>query len=135
MDKNLNLDSLFFSKNDINKLDAEKIVAKAVSGAEDGELYMQASQNESFTFDDGKLKIANSNTDLGFGLRSLSDDIIGYAHASEISKDSLKRAANTIKNVRSKNTKEIDVSPKKSNNKYYNDNNPISGLSFEKISW
>tara|TARA_B100000686_G_scaffold348353_1_gene439202 strand:+ start:3382 stop:4818 length:1437 start_codon:yes stop_codon:yes gene_type:complete len=132
LDKNLNLDSLFFSKNDINKLDAEKIVTKAISGAEDGELYMQASQNESFTFDDGKLKIANANTDLGFGLRSLSDDIIGYAHASEISKDSLKRAANTIKNVRSKNTKEIDVSPKKSNNKYYNDNNPISGLSFEK---
>ena len=54
-----NLDKIFFENNNISKLDAEKIVSEAVSGAEDGELYMQSSENESFSFDDGKLKLAN----------------------------------------------------------------------------
>ena len=128
---NVNLDTLFFSNNGLDKNEAEKITAEAVSGAEDGELFMQSLQSESFSFDDGKLKVANSNSDIGFGLRSLSDDIIGYAHASEISKESLKRAASTIKTVRAKNSKEIDVSPAKTNKKYYSDSNPLSDFTFE----
>ena len=104
---NTNLDSLFFGNNGLDKHTAEKITAEAVSGAEDGELYMQSSQSESFSFDDGKLKVANSNSDLGFGLRSLSDDIIGYAHASEISKESLERAAKTVKNANSEQKSRI----------------------------
>ena len=54
---NTNLDSLFFGNNGLDKHTAEKITAEAVSGAEDGELYMQSSQSESFSFDDGKLKV------------------------------------------------------------------------------
>ena len=131
MDNNLNLNTLFFNQNNITKLDAEKFVREAVSGAEDGELYMQSSQNENFSFDDGKLKVANSNKNLGFGLRSISEDVVGYAHASEISKESLNRAVNTVKNVRSKDQNEIDISPNHTNNKYYEDNNPISDFSFK----
>ena len=89
MNKKVNLDTIFFENNDLSKLDAEKIVAKSLSGAEDGELYMQSSENENFSFDDGKLKIANSNKNIGFGLRSLSGEVVGYAHASEISKKAL----------------------------------------------
>ena len=52
-----NLDKIFFDNNDISKSYAEKVVSDALSGAEDGELYMQSSENESFSFDDGKLKM------------------------------------------------------------------------------
>jgi len=129
-----NLDKVFFENNNISKLDAEKIISKAVSGAEDGELYMQSSENESFSFDDGKLKLANSNKNLGFGLRSLSGEAVGYAHASEISKVSLERAANTVKDVRSKNQNNLDVSPNKTNRSFYESYNPISEIEFkEKI--
>ena len=129
-----NLDKIFFENNNISKLDAEKIVSEAVSGAEDGELYMQSSENESFSFDDGKLKLANSNKNLGFGLRSLSGEAVGYAHASEISKVSLERAANTVKDVRSKDQKNLDVSPNKTNRSFYKSYNPISEIEFkEKI--
>ena len=129
-----NLDKIFFENNNISKLDAEKIVSEAVSGAEDGELYMQSSENESFSFDDGKLKLANSNKNLGFGLRSLSGEAVGYAHASEISKVSLERAANTVKDVRSKDQKNLDVSPNKTNRSFYESYNPISEIEFkEKI--
>jgi len=129
-----NLDKVFFENNNISKLDAEKIISKAVSGAEDGELYMQSSENESFSFDDRKLKLANSNKNLGFGLRSLSGEAVGYAHASEISKVSLERAANTVKDVRSKDQNNLDVSPNKTNRSFYESYNPISEIEFkEKI--
>ena len=132
MNKKVNLDTIFFENNDLNKLDVEKIVSKSLSGAEDGELYMQSSENENFSFDDGKLKIANSNKNIGFGLRSLSGEVIGYAHASEISKKALERAGETVKGIISKDHKNIDISPNKTNRNYYDSNNPISEIDFDK---
>ena len=96
MNDTVNLDKIFFENNDINKIDAEKIVSDSLSGAEDGELYMQSSENESFSFDDGKLKLANSNKNIGFGLRSLSGEVVGYAHASEISKKAISMNLNGL---------------------------------------
>ena len=127
-----NLDTIFFENNEISKSEIEKIVAASLSGAEDGELYMQSSENESFAFDDGKLKLANSNKDIGFGLRSLSGEVVGYAHASEISKKALERAGKTVKEIISKDNKEIDVSPQKTNRSFYEANNPIPSLDFDK---
>lgn len=127
-----NLDTIFFENNELSKSEIEKIVAASLSGAEDGELYMQSSENESFAFDDGKLKLANSNKDIGFGLRSLSGEVVGYAHASEISKKALERAGKTVKEIISKDNKEIDVSPKKTNRSFYEANNPIPSLDFDK---
>ena len=132
MNKKVNLDTIFFENNDLNKLDVEKIVSKSLSGAEDGELYMQSSENENFSFDDGKLKIANSNKNIGFGLRSLSGEVVGYAHASEISKKALERAGETVKGIISKDHKDIDISPNKTNRNYYDSNNPISEIDFDK---
>ena len=126
-----NLDKIFFDNNNISKSYAEKTVCDALSGAEDGELYMQSSENESFSFDDGKLKMANSSKDIGFGLRSLSGEVVGYAHASEISKETLKRASKTVNDVISKDHKEIDVSPIRTNRNFYKPNNPISSLEFK----
>jgi TldD protein len=126
-----NLDKIFFENNDISKSYAEKAVSDALSGAEDGELYMQSSENESFSFDDGKLKMANSSKDIGFGLRSLSGEVVGYAHASEISKETLKRASKTVQDVISKDHKEIDVSPIRTNRSFYKPDNPISAVEFK----
>ena len=126
-----NLDKIFFENNDISKSYTEKVVSNALSGAEDGELYMQSSENESFSFDDGKLKMANSSKDIGFGLRSLSGEVVGYAHASEISKETLKRASKTVQDVISKDHKEIDVSPIRSNRSFYKPDNPISSVEFK----
>ena len=126
-----NLDKIFFENNDISKSYTEKVVSNALSGAEDGELYMQSSENESFSFDDGKLKMANSSKDIGFGLRSLSGEVVGYAHASEISKETLKRASKTVQDVISKDHKEIDVSPIRTNRSFYKPDNPISAVEFK----
>ncbi|MEY4256314.1 MAG: hypothetical protein RLZZ141_1541, partial [Pseudomonadota bacterium] len=70
--------------NDVNPERARAILAEALSGADDGELYMERSESESFVFDDGRLKSAAYDSGEGFGLRVVAGETAGYAHASEI---------------------------------------------------
>ena len=94
------LDKVLFEKNDIDRAFSTKLVEDALHRSDDGELFMEINKSENLTFDDGKLKLANSANSIGFGLRSVSEDVVGYAHSSEISKSSLSRATNTIKSAR-----------------------------------
>ena len=68
---------------------ARAIASEALSGADDGELFVEYRQSESLIFDDGKLKQANVDTTQGFGLRAVVGETVGYAHASEISEAAL----------------------------------------------
>lgn len=70
-----------------------RILEDALSGADDGELFVQSSRSESFVFDDGRLKSAAFDASRGFGLRVVAGEATGYAHSSEITEASLKRAA------------------------------------------
>ncbi|WP_282097426.1 PmbA/TldA family metallopeptidase, partial [Morganella morganii] len=58
---------------------------EALAKADDGELYLQYRATESFGFDDRRLKTADYSTDAGFGLRAVSGEMTGFAHASDIS--------------------------------------------------
>ena len=128
------LDKVLFEKNDIDRAFSTKLVEDALHRSDDGELFMEINKSENLTFDDGKLKLANSANSIGFGLRSVSEDVVGYAHSSEISKSSLSRATNTIKSARLNSNTNIDLSPNNTNKKYYNEENPILELPFsEKI--
>ena len=79
------LDKVLFEKNDIDRAFSTKLVEDALHSSDDGELFMEINKSENLTFDDGKLKLANSANSIGFGLRSVSEDVVGYAHSSEIS--------------------------------------------------
>ena len=72
---------------------AAGILDEALAGAEDGEIYAESVRSESFLFDDGRLKSASYDSGQGFGLRVVSGETTGFAHASEISEASLRRAA------------------------------------------
>ena len=63
---------------------AETILGEALTGADDGELFVERSESESFLFDDGRLKSAAFDATEGFGLRVVAGETAGYAHASEI---------------------------------------------------
>ncbi len=43
------------------------MLAEALSGADDGELFIEHAQAEALTFDNGRLKGGSFNTDQGFG--------------------------------------------------------------------
>src|SRR4051794_33118582 len=52
-------------------------VARALAGADDGELFLEYSQTEALMFDNGRLKQATYDTSQGFGLRAVKDDAVG----------------------------------------------------------
>src|SRR5262249_53426778 len=79
----------------------DRIVSDALNGCDDGELFLEYRQTESIALDDGKIKSASFDTSQGFGLRSVSGEAVGYAHAATLSEAALKPAADTVRAVRS----------------------------------
>src|SRR5580698_8229524 len=75
-------------------------LARSLSGADDGELFLEYSQSEALMFDNGRLKQATYDTSQGFGLRAVKDDAVGYAHSSDVSLPALIRAADAVAAVR-----------------------------------
>src|SRR5215207_1069959 len=67
-------------------------IARALEGADDGELFLEYGQTEALGFDNGRLKQATYDTSQGFGLRAVKDDAVGYAHSSDVSLPALIRA-------------------------------------------
>ncbi len=106
------------------------IVEDALHGADDGELFVEYRQSESLVFDDGRLKGANYNTSQGFGLRAVSGEQTGYAHASELSEPALRRAADTVKAVRSGQGGVMAAAPEGTNRALYTDGNPLGDVDF-----
>ena len=92
---------LFFDKTGMDKKAVDRVVADALKGCDDGELYLEYAQSESFLFDDGRIKNASFDTSQGFGLRAVSGETTGFAHSSTLSQDAIARAAATVKAVRS----------------------------------
>ncbi|MDG1859447.1 MAG: DNA gyrase modulator, partial [Emcibacteraceae bacterium] len=119
---------------DLSSLHAQRIIDEALHGMDDGELYLQYAQSETFSFDDGRLKNAAYDTSKGFGLRSILDEVTGFAHSSEISEDAMKRAAETVKSIKSGSGAALAIPPQMTNRKLYSDANPLGGVAFkEKI--
>ena len=58
-------------------------ITRGLSGADDGELFLEYSQTEALMFDNGRLKQATYDTSQGFGLRAVKDDEIGRASCRE----------------------------------------------------
>ena len=73
------------------------LVRDALSGAEDGELFIERARSEALVLDDGRVKTASYDSSEGFGLRAVRGEVAGYAHASEISEAALKRAVDTAR--------------------------------------
>src|SRR5947209_12205354 len=92
---------LFFDRTGMDPRRVERIVGEALAGMDDGELFLEYSQAESVALDDGRIKAASFDTTQGFGLRAVSGEAAGYAHASELSEEAIKRAGETVRAVKS----------------------------------
>ncbi|HEX3755182.1 MAG TPA: metalloprotease TldD [Rhizomicrobium sp.] len=123
---------LFFSRNGMDRGRVQDIVARALNGSDDGELFLEYSQSESFAYDDNRLKAASFDTSHGFGLRAVAGEATGYAHASEISEEAIKRAAATVRAVAHGYGGIAAGAPARSNVKLYPDIDPLQTAGFEK---
>jgi TldD protein len=106
------------------------LTRSALSSAEDGELYLSYRASEAFGFDDSRLKTADYSTDAGFGLRAVSGEMTGFAHASDISASAITRAAETLRLIDPANQPPAPP-PARTNRHLYTDVNPLDGIPFE----
>src|SRR3954451_1368155 len=93
-------DDLFFARTGMDAGRVERIVGEALADMDDGELFLEYSQSESVALDDGRIKSAAFDTTQGFGLRAVAGEAAGYAHASELSEEAIRRAGETVRAVR-----------------------------------
>jgi TldD protein len=125
-------DALFFERAGMDRARVEKLVGDALAGADDGELFLEYRQSESVAFDDGRLRSAAFDTGQGFGLRAVSGEATGYAHASELSEAAIRRAAETVKAVRSGRSGTMAAPPSGTNRSLYTDTDPLGEVPFER---
>src|ERR1700720_4046480 len=123
-------DTLFFERTGMDPVRIEALVNQSLSGMDDGELYLEYSQSESLALDDGRIKSASFDTTQGFGLRALSGEAAGYAHASELSEAAIRRAAATVRAVKTGSTGGFALPPQGTNQRLYTDANPLSQIGF-----
>ncbi|MEK6541130.1 MAG: metalloprotease TldD [Pseudomonadota bacterium] len=105
------------------------LTRRALATAEDGELYLQYRVSESLVFDDGQLKTADYSTDAGFGLRSVSGEMTGFAHATEISAAAIERAIPALRLIEPRSGNAAPP-PRRTNARLYSDANPLDPVPF-----
>ena len=126
--------SNFFEKSDLSRNDAENLVSDTLKKCDDGELYLENSKSESIILDDDKIKNSSYSSDLGFGFRAITNEIVAYSHSNEISKNSLKLSSESLKSTLKSSKGTYNHEIPKSNKKYYQNINPIEEKSLnEKI--
>src|SRR4030081_3777139 len=116
---------LFFDRTGMNPSRVEKLVGEALSGMDDGELFLEYSQSESVALDDGRIKSASFDTTQGFGLRAVAGEATGYAHASELSEAAIRRAAAAVRAVGQVYARTLADPPQGTNRTLYTDLNPL----------
>ena len=123
--------SLLFAQLDPAR--AQALTREALARCDDGELYLQFIAAETFVFDDGRLKTADYSRDAGFGLRGVSGEMTGFAHANEISEASIRRAGETLQLLDPAQTRPAPP-PRQNNRHLYTAASPLDALGFaEKV--
>ncbi len=122
---------LFYSQTGMDPASVDRLVSTALSGLDDGELYLQYGLSESFSFDDGRLKAATFDTTQGFGLRGVVGEMTAYAHSNEMSEAAIKRAGSTIAAIKTGTAGHYADAPRRTNAQLYAPDSPFEGLTFE----
>lgn len=123
-------DELFFASGALDRDQSEKLVKQTLSGADDGELYLEYQQSESFVWDDGKLKSASFDTTQGFGLRAVAGEAAGYAHASVLDPAALQRAVEAVGAIKQGHAGSLAIAPQGTNRQLYAPENPLLSRDF-----
>jgi TldD protein len=113
---------------------AQALTRRLLARCDDGELYLQFIASESFAFDDGRLKTADYARDSGFGLRGVSGEATGFAHANDISAAAIARAGETLQ-LLDPARGAIAAPPPRTNRRLYTDESPLDRVPFaEKVA-
>ena len=120
----------FFRRAGLDRGRVESIVDTSLKDTDDGEMFLEYRQSESFMWDDGRLKSASFDTSQGFGIRAVVGESTGYAHASELSEAAMRRSAAAIEAVKSGHDGSYADNPAGTNQFQYSDDNPLDEIPF-----
>ena len=121
--------SLLYRPGQLSPEEAQALVRETLAQCDDGELYLQFIASEAFGFDDGRLKTADYSRDAGFGLRGVSGEMTGFAHANDISAAAIRRAGETLRLLDP--AKGQPAPPPRLNNRHlYTDASPLDAVGF-----
>jgi TldD protein len=118
------------SGDDLDRAAARRLVAEALSGSDDGELFIEHRFTESLLFDDGRLKQASYDENSGLGLRAVAGDVVALSHASELSEAALRRAAGAVRTAVAGHGGTCAEAPAGTNRRLYGEDNPIAEMGF-----
>ncbi len=125
--------SLIYHPGRLSPQEAQALARETLGACDDGELYLQFIASESFGFDDGRLKTADYSRDAGFGLRGVSGEMTGFAHANDISAAAIRRAGETLR-LLDPAAAPMSAAPRQSNRHLYTDASPLDLVPFaEKV--
>ncbi|WP_262695846.1 metalloprotease TldD [Kordiimonas aquimaris] len=124
--------NFFFNESDLDESKTQSLIEKSLHGMDDGELYLESTQSEAFSFDDGRLKAASFDSSQGFGLRAVTGDSTGFSHSNELSHAAIERAGDTVRAIKSGNGDVMSNAPARTNKQLYSPNNPLTGIDFDK---
>jgi TldD protein len=121
--------SLLYRPGQLSPDEAQALARETLARCDDGELYLQYIASEAFGFDDGRLKTADYSRDAGFGLRGVSGEMTGFAHANDISAAAIRRAGETLALLDP--ALGAKATPPRHNNRHlYTDASPLDAVDF-----
>ncbi|MBM3484379.1 MAG: metalloprotease TldD [Alphaproteobacteria bacterium] len=119
---------LFFERAGLDPARVTRTLGQAFKGADDGELFLEYRQSESFSLDDGRIKSSSFDVAQGFGLRVVVGEATGYAHASELSQAALERATSSLAAVTRGASGTLAFGPSRTDRALYRPDNPLDSV-------
>lgn len=130
MDPSLETDRIFFEEAGLDRAKARGRLEEGLSGADDGELFLERRVSESLAFDDGRLRTATHDVSQGFGMRAVAGEFAAYAHGGELSDAALARAAETAREAGKGRGGEVADGPAQTNRSLYGHDDPTDQPGF-----
>ena len=83
-----------FEDKNWNEEKIKSSVNELLDNFDEGELFVEEVYSENIFFDDNKIKNASYDQDKGFGLRTVNNDSVNFAHNTELSDEAFSKAMN-----------------------------------------
>ena len=123
--------SKILKNSELDLSSANSIVSETLNKCDDGELYLEDSRSEAIVLDDNKIKSSSYNSNLGYGLRAVTGDVVAYSHSSDLTKKSLNESSKNLKSTLSSSNGTYNFEITKTNKKYYTEQDPIEAKNFK----
>ena len=115
---------------ELDRARALSSLRSALTGADDGELFLERRRSESLVLDDGRIRSAGYDASEGFGLRAVRGAVVGYAHSTHLTEAALKRAAATARLAVGAGGGTLALPPSGTNTRLYTDADPLLDAPF-----